>query len=579
MRLFGTQLPVALVPAGAAIADYLKFAAVLSALVNLLYLTPTLYLLQVYDRAVPTGGIITLLWLTLVAGFALATLAVLDALRVRIMAKAGLRLEKRLAEPVLERTLALRDTKSDTGVALQPMREFDVLRHALSGPPALALFDLPWTPIYIIVAFLLHPLLGVLVLFAAGVLLALTVAHERAIRAGVQAALNANATSYVAQERMVVHRELIRALGMQRSLVARQIEQRRLALALGVEKQLAGGRYVALTRFLRLFLQSLALGVGAWLAIENQISHGSIIAASVLLNRALNPIEQLVATWQSIIAARQSIDVLGTLFTDTDGAARERFALPPPLGSIAVRQVTVRRPGGGPPLLNNISFEITAGDFIGIIGPSGAGKSTLARLLAGAIAADTGTVRIDGADRGDWDPHKLAHHIGYLPQDAALLPGTIAENIARFDDSDPDQRSARVIRAAEGALVHEMILQLPGGYDLQLDWNNQGVSAGQRQRIALARALYGDPVILVLDEPNSALDGRGEMALLSAIEAARGRGTTVIMVAHRASLFQTATRLIVMNSGRIELDGTREAVMNTLNMRHAKPEAVEAMVE
>jgi len=579
MRLFGTPLPVALEPAGAAIADYLKFAGVLSALVNLLYLTPTLYLLQVYDRAVPTGGVITLLWITVVAGFALATLALLDWLRVRIMTKAGLRLENRLAAAVLERTLALRETRSDGGVALQPMREFDVLRQALSGPPALALFDLPWTPIYIIVAFLLHPLLGALVLVAAGVLLALTMAHERAIRAGVQAALNANATSYVAQERMVVHRELIRALGMQRSLVARQIAQRRLALALGADKQLSGGHYVALTRFLRLFLQSLALGVGAWLAIENQISHGSIIAASVLLNRALAPIEQLVATWQSIIAARQSIDVLGTLFADPDGASRDRFSLPPPSGSITVRQVTVRRPAGGQPLLNNVSFEIAAGEFVGIIGPSGAGKSTLARLLAGAIVADAGSVRIDGADRRDWDQERLARHIGYLPQDAALLPGTIAENIARFETGDPEQRAARVIHAAEAAHVHDMILQLPGGYDLELDWNNQGVSAGQRQRIALARALYGDPSILVLDEPNSALDGRGETALLAAIDAARARGATVIMVAHRASLFQAATRLIVLNAGRIELDDSREAVMSALNARQARPEAVPAMAE
>ena len=575
VRLFGTELPLPLEPAVRACGEHLRFAAGLSALVNILYLSPTLYMMQIYDRAVPTGGLVTLIWLTIVVAFALATLTMLDALRSRVLVRAGMRLDNQLSAIILDHTIGLRLKFGDSRPQQQAMREFDNLRQAMSGAPMIALFDIAWVPIYLVVSFMVHPAIGALALAASLVLLAITWANERENRAGAKLAIQTLATAYGNQERLAQQGELIRTLGMRRAVVARQLAERRNGLTMFVAQQLSSGRYAALAKFVRLFLQSLALGLGAWLAIEQQISIGSIIAASILLTRSLQPIEMFVGSWASLSQARQAIDSLAVLLADGDDQREKRFDLPPPRARILAAGVTVNSPAGdGTALLDNVSFEIGEGEFVGVIGPSGAGKSLVARVLSGAVAPDSGKVRIDGSDIHDWDAERLAEHIGYLPQDASLLPGTIADNISRFATNrggDTAGVADAVLAAAALAGVHELIVNLPGGYHRRVGWNGEGLSAGQRQRVALARALFGNPRLLVLDEPNSALDSDGETALLHAIGRLRAEGATVIMVTHRPALLTDATRLLVLMNGAVKHYGPRQEVIDLLDHRRLRP--------
>ena len=576
MRLFGVHVPPALDGAIGACRDHFRLAALLSAVVNILYLAPTIYMMQIYDRAVPTGGVTTLLWLTIVVAFALATLAILDALRARVMLRASLRLDDRLSGVILDQAMAQRSLYGKVPIPQQAMREFDALRQAVAGAPAIALFDIPWTPIYILVAFLVHPAIGALAIVASLILLAITFANERANGAGGAIALQAMSSAYMAQERIAQRSEMVRALGMRRATVSRLSAERERGLRLSIRQQFANGQYASMAKFVRLLLQSVALGLGAWLAIGHQISVGSIIASSVLISRALQPIEALVGSWASIAQARQAIDSLGILLGDETSDARPKdFQLPPPRGTLDVKGVAVGAPDPNiRPLLTDISFAIKAGEFIGIIGPSGAGKSTLARVLAGALVPSSGIVRIDGADMLDWDAERLAQHIGYLPQDAALLPGTIAENISRFSVARGECSEAvtTALLAATGAAgVHDLILSLPGGYDRRIGWSGEELSAGQRQRIALARALYGNPALLVLDEPNSALDADGEGALLRAIAVVRARSGTVFMVTHRAPLLADASRLLLLVNGKLSMFGEYQEVLAALQRPVSRP--------
>lgn len=584
MRLFGVQVPAALDGAVHACRDHFRLAALLSAIVNILYLAPTIYMMQIYDRVIPTGGVITLLWLTIVVAFALATLALLDALRVRVMLRASLRLDNRLATSILDQSLARTTTLRGGPSAEQAMREFDALRVAVAGTPAIALFDIPWTPIYILVAFVVHPAIGALAIIASIALLAITFANERANRAGGAVALQAMSVAYGAQERIGQRSETVRALGMRRAMIARLLAERDRALRLSTKQQFDNGQYASLAKFVRLLLQSIALGLGAWLAVMQQISIGSVIAASVLISRALQPIEALVGSWAAIGQARQAIASLGAILPDESrvSQAAAPFDLPAPRGILSVKEVAVEAPDASSrPLLDNISFEIRAGEFVGIIGPSGAGKSMLARVLAGAVLPDRGIVRIDGADRLHWDAEKLALHIGYMPQDSGLLPGTIAENISRFALSRgdaPETVTQAVLSAARCAGAHGLILSLPGGYDRRIGWGAEELSAGQRQRIALARAVYEEPALLILDEPNSALDAEGEAALLHTIAAVRGRDGTVLMVTHRAPLLATASRLLLLVNGSISMFGTYKQVMDALQRPVASPALASAEV-
>ncbi len=577
MKIVLGEIPKSFEAAVKACRSYFWLAAFFSALVNVLYLAPTIYMMQVYDRVVPTSGVLTLIWLTVIVCIALATLTALDALRSRIMTRASLRLNRLLAGPILDRLMVRRRLAPGEPSTAQAMREFDTLRTALAGPAAIALMDVPWTPIYLIVAFMIHPVLGGLIMAGGCVLTVLALANERSTRRSAAKSHRATAHAHSAHDAAVGMSEVIRALGMRRAMVSRQLEARSQALAQGVDAQLSGSRYTALVKFSRMALQSLALGTAAWLAVRGEISVGAIIAGSVLLSRALQPIEQTVGVWPSIAQARQAVGTLKALFVDADLHAGDVMVLPPPEGHIELSNVSVRNPEGTTYLLRAVSLRLVPGEILGLIGPSGAGKSTLSRVVAGALAPDGGEIRIDGACYADWDPEALARHIGYLPQDSCLLAGTIGENISRFAASAEEEQEEidrKVIAAASQAGAHQMILRLPGGYNAMVGDAGQGLSGGQAQRIALARALYGEPKVLILDEPSSALDAEGELALRNAMDAARTRGASILIVAHRSSVLRDVDRLAVLSDGQIEREGPQAEVRDFLAAGGARPNVV-----
>lgn len=536
--------------------------AIFSGLLNLLFIVPMLYMLQVYDRVVPTRGGGTLLVLTTVLLGGLATLAALDWVRSRLLVRASLRLEHELAGPLLNAVLVRADRSMDA-VARQPMRDFDSLRQALTGPALLALCDAPWAPIYIIISTIIHPALGLLVLTGACSLAGMAWLNERDTGSGLRGATEAAHRAYASQEQVVAGAENVRALGMRAAIVHRHIRERAAMLALQTRASFRSAGYLSASKFLRLALQSLALGLGAWLAIDNKISAGAIFAASFLAGRALQPMEQLLAAWPSLVRAATASRKLSDLLHSTTPTPA-LTVLPQPSGKIQVDQVTVGRTAETR-VLTNVSVTFQPGEVVTIVGPSGAGKSTLMRVVAGALRPDAGLVRIDGARLADWDADRLGGFIGYLPQSVSLFAGTVRDNIARFAaDEDSATIDAQVVHAAQSALAHEMILQLPNGYDTMLGWEGQGLSAGQAQRIALARALFRDPPVLLFDEPNAHLDSEGEAQLLLTINAAKARGATTAIIAHRLSVLSVSDKILVLRGGRVETFDDRDQLIARL---------------
>jgi len=549
---------------------------VFSGLLNLLFLTPSIYMLQVYDRVVPTGGLLTLAFITLAVAFALITLAALDALRARLLVRASLRLDRQLAGPLLDKLMA----RAAPGAPIQGMREFDVLRQAISGPAALGFLDAPWTVIYVIVAFMLHPALGAMTIAGGVILVALAVFNERSTKARSLEAARATTAAYASQEAAAQNADIVRSLGMRGALRERQLVDRRTGLTLAGQAQFTGGGFAASTKFMRLFLQSAALGLGAWLAVEREISAGAIIAASILMSRALQPVEQVVGSWGTVVQARNALKILAEVLSGGDPET-PRTQLPDPRGALQFDKVVQRAPGADTLVLKGLSFALEPGEVLGVVGASGAGKTTLARLAVGAIAPDAGVVRLDGANLADWDSDRLGRHIGYLPQDSALIGGSVRDNISRFAvwrGEDPAAIDLAVVAAAQAGGVHEMILKLPKGYDTVLSHGGRGLSAGQAQRVALARALYGDPALLVLDEPNSCLDAEGEMALARAIVDAKARGASIMIIAHRTGVLANADRLLVLREGVVDRIGPRAEVLAAMSAG-ARPAAGPNVVE
>lgn len=545
---------------------FLLHAAAFSALLNLLYLAPTLYMMQVYDRVIPTGSHLTLALLTVITVGALVALSLLDWLRSRLLIHVSTRLDARLAGPVLQ--AILRRPNLSRVERSAAMRDFDSFRQSLAGPALLAAFDAPWTPIYLMVGFLVHPLLGLAGLGSAGVLIALAWLNERATHIPLDQANRVAAAAYAEEDYTARSADAVRALGMRTALTVRQLGQRRRMVALQTQASFAAGKYLHLIKGVRLTLQSLSLGLGAWLAIERQISPGAVFAASFLLARMLAPIEQVVGAWKSIVLNRTAYRGLTALLSDTGAPAPTR--LPEPTGALSVEAVAVLDADQTRTLLQDISFTVSPGEMIGVVGASGSGKTTLARVIAGALSPARGVVRIDGASYGDWDPERLARHIGYMPQDFVLFAGTVKDNISRFrtilDEPGVDV-DALVIKAARSAGVHEMILRLPQGYDTPLGLGGAGLSAGQAQRIALARALFGDPRLLVLDEPNAHLDAEGEAVLDGALARLCHDGCAVVLVAHRSSLLRTAHRILLLNDGRLQSYAGLEALAQAMRER------------
>jgi PrtD family type I secretion system ABC transporter len=561
LRLAGVELPRVLSDALADCRRHFVAAAVFSLLINILYLAPTLYMLQVYDRVVPTAGKTTLLFVTLALAMALMTLSALDMIRNRLMVRASQRIDALVAPRILKQMMA-----ADSGAAGQAMRDFDNIRTAMATPAIAAIFDLPWTPVFLLVSFMLHFWIGILAIFAMILLVTLAYLNQKATQKKMEIATSAMASAHNSQQAAATHGTTVKGLGMTGAMVERQLAHRRIALANMVNAQFAGSKLTASSRFFRLFIQSVALGVGALLAIAGDISSGAIIASSVLLSRALQPIESIIAAWSPLAGARASVMRLARTFENLD-EQRVYTALPAPTGALRVEEVGVRGREGRP-ILVGISFQADPGQILGIIGPSGSGKTTLGKVIVGAIQPTIGTVRIDGARLTDWDQDELGKYLGYMPQEPSLFEGTIKENIARFRKGANSEETKAidegVVAAAKDAGVHELILQLPQGYDTPLGLMGSGLSAGQAQRVALARALFGEPRLLLLDEPNAFLDQNGEEALVAAIAKARARGATVIVIAHRRGVLAAVDRLLVIEDGKPRMIGPAKEVVARL---------------
>jgi ATP-binding cassette subfamily C protein len=446
------------------------------------------------------------------------------------------------------------------------LREFDTLRSTMTGVGVLALFDAPWTPIYIVVCWMIHWSIGALALFGTVVLLALAYLQEKVTKPPLQRANEAATRLYASVDASAASSGTLRALGMRGAMVHRHLEERETSVRLSSEASFAGGTYLSLTKFFRLFLQSSALGLGAYLAIKQQISPGAIFAASLLVTRALAPIDQIMGSWKSIVQARGAYKALQDLFAKSDHG-RVATRLPALRGAVQLERVAALTPARDRLVLGDISFRLRPGESLGVIGPSGAGKSTLLRVMSGALRPAQGAVRFDGADAKDWNEEQLAAQIGYCPQDPTLLRGTVKENIARFRnhiDGDTAAIDDAVVAAAQACGAHDMIVRLPSGYDTELSWGGAGLSAGQAQRIALARAFFGDPRVVILDEPNAHLDAEGEADLVEALAKLKQKDVTVVIVAHRTGVLSRVDTLLILRDGRMELMGPREDVTQRL---------------
>lgn len=549
-----------------ACAPHYKVARIFSALIAILYLAPSIYMMQVYDRVLTSRGLLTLAFLSAIVVFALVTHSFLEGSRQRILTRAALRLDQVLT-PMLVRAGFERRDRVDVRNA-QILREFDTYRQYMQGGGTTGMMDLPFAPLFVIVAFGFHPMLGLLILGGAGLLVGLAILGERATRKHMAEAASRAPAAYAAAELNQVSRGTIVALGMKRAMSSRLISERSRLNEGEARNHFVASRYAGLIRLLRMILQSASLGLGAYLAVRQEISGGALIAASILTGRALAPIEQLVGSWRQIALARSARKaIIGVL----DGAGDEtaRQALPAPGISFSAEGVSVQAPGQERLLLSNINFSISSGEILGVIGPSGAGKSTLARVLAGAQPAGEGTVRADGSNIADWDADQLGQHLGYLPQDSVLFAGKIGENICRFS-TDPDAGKG-VVPAAQSAGAHEMIQRFPEGYDTVLGLRGEGLSAGQAQRVALARALYGNPGIIILDEPNAHLDAEGDASLLATLRAAKARGACIVIMTHRSGVLDVADKLLLLRDGKVEKFGPRDEILAELKAASVRP--------
>jgi PrtD family type I secretion system ABC transporter len=528
-----------------------------SGVINILMLTGSIYMLQVYDRVLPSRSVPTLVGLTVLIIFLFSLQGLLDFVRQRLLTRIGSTLDAELAARVfgIVVTLPLKGRAGAEG--LQPLRDFDTVRGFLSGVGPTALFDLPWLPLYLGLCFLLHPWLGLIALIGAAILFVLAVLTEILSRKPIREAVTHASLRQAQAEASRRNAESIKAMGMAAPLTRRWAEVNDRYLIAQERAADASGGIGAISKVLRFFLQSLVLGVGAWLVILDKATPGVIIASSILTSRALAPIETTIAQWKTFLAARQSWRRLGELLALLPPEA-EPMPLPAPRKSLAVEGIVVGIPSAREVIVSNVTFSLSAGEGLGIIGPSASGKSTLVRAIVGVWPVLRGAIRLDGATLDHWSPAALGAAVGYMPQSIELFDGTVAENIARFsEEADP----AKVVAAARAAGAHDMILRLANGYDTRTGEGAGSLSAGQRQRLALARALYGDPFLVVLDEPNSNLDADGEAALTEAIKGVRARGGIVIVVAHRPSALAALDQVLVMRNGTVQALGPRDDVL------------------
>ncbi|NNB15745.1 type I secretion system permease/ATPase [Pseudomonas fragi] len=539
--------------------------------INALMLVPTFYMLQVYGRVITSGSLTTLTMLTLIMTGLVITLGCLEWTRSRIMVRVSNRLDMLLSRQVYKASFKRALESGGMDASAQPLNDLTGLRQFLSGNGLFAFFDAPWLPIYIAVMFMFHPWFGWVATGSALLLLVLAFINERLTGPTLAQANKEHIGASLYTTKNLRNAEVIESMGMLETLMERWWNRQKNVLMLQSRASDKGAMISTLSRSFRILVQSLILGLGAYLAVDHQVGAGLVFAGSVLLGRALAPIDLIIGSWKGFIAARSQYARLNAILAKQQ-AQPERMRLPAPKGDVQVENLSVAAPGSNIPIIKNISFSVPAGCVVGIIGPSAAGKSTLARALLGIWAPMHGVVRLDGADISAWDKHDLGPHIGYLPQDIELFEGSVSDNIARFALVDPEQ----VILAATTAGVHDMILLLPDGYDTVIGGDGVVLSGGQRQRIGLARALYGSPRLIILDEPNSNLDEVGDRALIAALHNIRLSGATLFVITHRTNIVSQLDRLMVMSNGGISLFGPRELVLNELNAQQTPKQAMQS---
>lgn len=533
--------------------------AAFSFCINALMLTLPLYMMQGFDRVLPARSGDTLLMLTLLAVFLLLVMAALDVVRSRVMVRLSVWLQQALAEDLLTAAAAAATRRQTEEAGAGVLRDLQTVRQYVAGSAMLALFDAPWVPLFLAVIVLIHPLLGAVATGGALVLLALTIATERLTAPPLAEATQASRLALTEAGAVTANAQVIRAMGMVDGLLGRWRTHDEAALRRHALASDRAGAVSAATRACRMAIQVALLGGGLWLALDDALTGGAMVAASIIMGRALAPVEQVIGGWRQTEEARAALSRISEVLA----------AKPPPHGEIrfdvmsgplTVEGVSFLLPGAPRPVLNGLSFTVHPGEVLAVVGPTASGKSTLARLLTGVWPAAQGTVRLSGAAVHGWHPDNAARWVGYLPQDVGLLSGSVREIVARHGAID----DARVLAAVRAAGAHDMIARLPQGYDTLLGPGGEGLSGGQRQRLALARALYGEPHLLVLDEPNANLDQEGEAALTRAVTEATARGAVVVVVSHRRSILAAATRVLVLRDGRLHLFGPRDKVLERL---------------
>jgi ATP-binding cassette subfamily C protein len=553
----------------AACRNALFVVGLLSLGVSVLLFTLPLYMMQVYDRVLSSGSLDTLIMLTIAAAGALLLLGVFDTLRQMILARAGTRLEAAIGGPLLAAAFANRHKGEPS--ENQGLRDLWQLRMFLSGPVVVSYFDLPLAPLYVLVVFLIHPALGLIAFMGMVVLMLIAVFNQGATRTQVRSQSQHSIAALVKASEQVRNADVVQAMGMLPECVTAWGADNAKALNAMIASADRSAVFGGLSKTIRLLLQISLLGFGAYLVLQHEITAGMILAASILGARALAPVESSITGWRAFLDAR---DAYGRIKAQLNAAGEfvARTSLPAPTGQISVDQLVYVPQPGARPALKGLTFRIEAGDALGVAGPTGAGKSTLARLLVGAIRPSSGAVRLDGSELGHWNRDELGAHIGYLPQDVELFPGTVGQNIARLD---PQARSEDIVAAAKFANVHELIARLPDGYETVVDPGGHSLSGGQKQSIALARAFYGQPRLIVLDEPNSSLDSEGEKALHQAITEAKQRQITVVVIAQRPAILRSVDTIMVLRDGMIDMCGMRDQVFSQIvKVVETKPAAV-----
>ena len=541
------------------IKGYFLYAILFSASINLLMLTPVIYMLQVYDRVVSSGSMSTLMMLTLLMIFLLSSAGSFEWVRGRLLVAANVRLESSLRDPLSKAGFMRTLITGNPNGATQVMSDLLGLKNFLTGSGIFAAMDAPWTLVYIGVMFMFHPMFGIAAIISALIMILLAVITQKATSERLLKANLLTSKANVSFQSNLRNAEVIHGMGMAANIRRRDSALYSAASDEQAQASTIAGRLSSISRSFRLVSQSILLGLGAYLALRQQISPGMMIAGSLLLGRALAPIDLMVGNWKGFVEVRSQFNRLRDALTAFP-AESDRMNLPVPDGRLSLEQVILIPPGAEIASVKGVSFQLAAGDALGIIGPSAAGKTSLARAILGIWPLRAGAVRLDGAEITQWDRDELGQYLGYLPQDIELFDGSIADNICRFSEQD----SEKIIEASQAAGIHEMILRLPEGYDTVLKSNAGALSAGQRQRVGLARAIYGNPKLIILDEPNSNLDDQGERDLLAALRQIKESGRTVIVITHRTAILSMVDKLLLMKNGDVVKFGEKDEVLNAV---------------